>query len=185
MESVQSTQEAPQVNGMAELQDIISKLSVSRESNTPTKSRLEQAKDLAIEVAANAKKLDQSVDQVGKFFESILEDELLEDQINQKLIDQGYQETKDRTLGIPNALDEQSFDRFDLATHTVITAQESELRKQAMFLVSFCNQLMFERGLLDSALNTERENRRKLLVEYLKGSRGRAVRGLIFPRQVV
>lgn len=131
-------------------------------------SRLEIARKLASDVATNAKNLDKSIENIGMFFESVLDTELVSDTVDKEVTKAGFAPPTESDFGIPNALDEQSIERFELATNHVVSAPDSELRKQAMFLVSFCNQLIFERQILDGALLKSREATRKAACKIME-----------------
>jgi hypothetical protein len=160
MEHLQSSTEAEKLNGLAKA---IEEISVAKEE-----TKAQKAKRLAANVAKAAKELDSCVEKVGLFFEDILESELKDDICSDQLAASGYPEPKDHPLGIPNTLTEEAYQKFEIACHSIITAKDSELRSQAMFVMSLCNSLIFERRMIEEQLHLTREARRKAVVEIMK-----------------
>lgn len=150
---------------LKDLSDAIENIAISREE-----TRLQKAKRLAANVAKAAKELDSCVEKVGFFFEDLIESDLQEDQLSEQLTANGYPEPSDHPLGIPNTLTQEAYDKFSAASHSIITSKDSELREQAMFVLSLCNSLMFERRLVEEQLALSREARRKAVLEIMKQS---------------
>lgn len=140
---------------------------VNEIKNRP-ETRRQRAKEIAGNVAKAAKELDKAVEKCGVFFEEILNTELSDDEVNEKLTESGYPEPKDHELAIPNSINEGNLTRFDKATNVIVTALPSELREEAMFVMSLCSSLIFERNLVDNQLLQSREARRKAVAEILK-----------------
>ena len=131
-------------------------------------SPLDKAKELAASVAKAAKELDQSVEKIGLFFEEVLiDDKLQTEQISRELAEKGGLPIEEFPLAIPQ-IDEQTLDRFVMSSQIIIHELPSKLREEAMFLMSLCNQLLFQRELLEKDLFASRKSRRDLLVQYLK-----------------
>lgn len=148
---------------LAKLQETIANIVESQARG----GRVSRAAELAADVAAKAKALDRAVEDMGLFVQDVIETELSTERAEKKLKEKGYPEPKDHPLGIPNELSEETIERFHAATDIIVTAPVSDLRDQATFLISLCNKLMFERGLLEAALLRAREAQRRAVTEII------------------
>lgn len=150
---------------LKDLSDTIEQIAAAKEE-----TRIQRATRLAQNVAKAAKELDTCVEKVGEFFEDLLESDLQEEKLSEELTNNGYPEPSDHPLGIPNTLTQEAYDKFNIASHSIITSKDCELRERAMFVLSLCNSLMFERRLLEEQLAQSREARRKAVLEIMKQS---------------
>lgn len=160
MEHIQSSNETQKLNVLG--------ATIEQIAAAMKETKIEKAKRLAASVAKAAKELDSCVERVGLFFEDILENELADEKYSEELTANGYPEPKDHPLGIPNTLTEDAYQKYGIASHLIITSKDSELRTQAMFIMSLCNSLMFERRMLEEQLQLSREARRKAVLEIMK-----------------
>jgi uncharacterized protein YoxC len=165
MEHLQSNQEA---TALDLLRNEAEKSYLKQLNAKKEETRLQRAKRLAVQVATKARELDEAVASVGDLFESILDSDLLQDQAEKHLTDAGYPDPKEHPLAIPNSLTEENLNKFDAASKIIITAQPSDLRDKAEFLMSLCNRLMFEREILDRQLEESRNARRLAVAEIIK-----------------
>jgi hypothetical protein len=160
MEHLQASTEAEKLNRLSKT---IEEIAVAKEE-----SKVAIARRLTASVAKAAKELDSCVEKVGLFFEDILGDELAGEKYSEQLTANGYPEPSEHPLGIPNTLTEEAYQKFEMASHSIITAKDSELRTQAMFLMSLCNSLIFERRMVEEQLLLTRDARRKAVLEIMK-----------------
>ena len=161
MESVHSQKQE-------QLKDLSAACDLIAEGKGEKITRVDRAKKLAQEVADAAKNLDKAVIATGQFFNELLDAELMDDVIDEQQTKQGILHPSDHPLGIPDSASEENMERFEKAQHVVVTSLDSELRREAMFLMSLCSSLIFERGLLDQELFRSREARRKAIGEIMK-----------------
>lgn len=161
---MENVDQNPKENGVTNIWQALQDI----EKNRKPIPRLEKAKILATNVANYSRNLDQAVAKLGEFFEDLLDTELLDERMSKILEDRGYLDPKDNPIGIPNSLTEHNSELFDKATQEIIHAPDSELRNHAMFLISLCSSLMFERGLVDKELEIARDGRRKAILEIMK-----------------
>lgn len=136
------------------------------EASKPTK--IQRVKTISAKIAATSRNLDEAVANLGDLLNEVLDNELLDERLGEILTDKGYLDPKNNPIGIPNSLTESNSDKFDSATQFIIHSQDSELRNHAMFLISLCSSLMFERSLVDNELQQAREGRRKAILEIMK-----------------